>query len=99
MLNKYKYTKLFKVYLMFLNPNEASDIMIDIIIFIINNNKDETGINSDNILMDPSVAPNINLIILVFLLRINDTPIKSKKSRKKFNANTKSTYIFINITD
>lgn len=78
---------------MFLKPKDVSTIIIDIITFIKNNVSDDNCINSANMLMEPSNAPSINLIIFAFRFKISDTEIKSKKSKKKFNTIIKSTYI------
>ena len=51
-------------------------------------------INNAIKLIEPAIAPKIILIILTFLFKISDTPIKRNRSRKKFINNIKSTYIF-----
>lgn len=45
--------------------------------------------------MPPINAPKINLIILTFLLKINDTDNNNIKSKKTFIKKSRSTYIFI----
>lgn len=95
MLNKYRYNKLLKVYLIFLKLNAKITIIIDIIIFIKNKEKEFKLINNNKILKLPIKAANIILCILKLRLRDKLTPISKTKSKKKFNSKIKSTYIFI----
>lgn len=95
MLDIYKYNKFTKVYFIFLYPNVINTIKI--LIIILNKNKIKLFMlkNKKIILIPPIKAPNIILVILIFLLSINDTVSNNIKSIAKFNIITKSKYIFI----
>lgn len=95
MLNKYRYNKLLKVYLISLKLNAKITIIIDIKIFIKNKEKEFKLINNNKTLKLPINAANIILGILKLRLRDKLTPISKTKSKKKFNSKIKSTYIFI----
>lgn len=95
MLVKYKYTKLLKKYLKFLNPNDTNTINIEISILIMNKLKELRFINNDNILIPPTTAPSSILNNLAFLFNINDVDKSNKKSKKKLSKIIKSTYIFM----
>lgn len=85
----------FMVCFKFLYPNDIIHINILIIILIRKSSSEFIFMNNVNTEILPIKAPNNSLYNGVFLLNIKDTDNSNRKSKPKFNSNTRSKYIFM----